>query len=70
MTDREYLREMAKVVEAKMPDNYGFIVLAFPLGVEGRLFYTSNCRREDAIKVLKEWLFVQGEKEAWMRHIE
>jgi hypothetical protein len=68
--DREYLRETARLIEARLPDNYGFICLAFPFGEGGRLFYTSNARREDAVAALKEWLIQAGGEEEWMRHIK
>jgi len=70
--DKEYLREMAKLVEAKLPDQHGFILLAFPFdGGEGqRVIYTSNANRADAINVLKEWLFMIGEDENWLKHIK
>ena len=37
---------------------------------EGRLIYTASCAREDAIKVVKAWLYHQGEKENWMEYIK
>jgi hypothetical protein len=72
MIDREYLREMAKVLESKLPDNHGFILLAFPFGDDPnqRLIYTSNARREDAINALKEFLIKAGAAEDWMKHIQ
>lgn len=30
----------------------------------------SKINREDAIRLMKTWLFEQGEKEAWMEHIK
>lgn len=68
--DKEYLREMAKVVESKLPDNYGFIVFAFPFGPGGRMFYLSNAQRADAINALKEWLIQASGEEEWMKHIK
>ncbi len=62
---------MARVVDSKLPDNHGFILLAFPFGEspDNRLIYTASCQRADAIKMLKEFLFALGESEAWMNHI-
>ena len=70
--DREYLKEAARAVEAKLPDNHGFILLASEFGDGGdkRLFYISSMRREDAINVMKEWLLKAGAAEDWMRHIK
>lgn len=61
---------MAKLVESKLPDNHGFILLAFNFGEGGRMTYTSNAERTDAIKALKEWFFQMGEEENWMKHIK
>ena len=69
--DKDYLREMAKVLESKLPDNHGFLVLTFPFGDNpGRLVYTANCNRADAINVLKEFLIRCGAEEDWMKHIK
>lgn len=70
--DKEYLREMAEIVSQKLPDNHGFILLAFDFGVpteSSRLVYTSNANRSDAINVMKEFLIKAGHEEDWMRHI-
>ena len=70
--NREFLKDMATVVESKLPDNYGFIVLAVPFNGEGdkRLVYTSNCNRPDAINLIKEFLIRCGAEEDWMKHIK
>jgi hypothetical protein len=74
--DKEYLRLMAEQVKAKLPDNHGFLLLTAPFGdlpagaPENRTTYCSNMKREDAIKLLKEFLFRIGEAEDWMKHIK
>jgi hypothetical protein len=68
--DKEYLKEAARVVESKLPDNHGFILLAIPFGPDARLSYIASIQREDAIKVLKEFLFHCGAAEEWMQHIK
>jgi hypothetical protein len=68
--DKQYLREVAKVIDSKLPDNTGWIFLASPFGGPGgRVQYTSNIDRSDAIKLLKEFLFNTGNEEDWMQHI-
>lgn len=70
--DKEFLKLAAQAVEAKLPDNHGFILLVTPYG-EGdnnRLAYISSMQREDAINVLKEWLIKCGAAEDWMKHIK
>lgn len=70
--DKEYLRNAAEAVKAKLPDNMGFILLAFPFNGEGdnRLVYISNAQRTDALNAMKEWLLKCGAAEDWMRHIK
>jgi hypothetical protein len=70
--DREYLKDAARAVQAKLPDNTGFILLTFPFNGEGdnRLAYISNAQRTDAINALKEWLLKCGATEDWMKHIK
>ena len=72
LMDKEYLREAARAIEAKLPDHYGFILLAWPFGESdsNRLVYISSMRREDAVNVLKEWLLKAGAAEDWMKHIQ
>lgn len=70
--DKQYLTDMAKVLEAKLPDNHGFILLAFPFNGEGsnRLTYISNAQRTDALNALKEWMLKCGAEEDWMKHLK
>lgn len=69
--DKQYLREVAKVIDSKLPDNTGFIFLASPFGGDpgARVQYISNIDRADAIKLLKEFLFMTGNEEEWMQHV-
>lgn len=70
--DKEYLREMCKIVANKLPDNHGFILLAFPFGNDphGRMIYASNADRRDVVNALKEWLITAGAEEDWMKHLK
>ena len=71
MSDKQYLKEVAKIVHATMPDGYGFIVISAPFNEgDNRMNYISNIQRADAIKLVKEWLFKAGEEEDWMKHIK
>lgn len=49
--DKEYLKEAARAVGAKLPDNHGFILLVAPFGegANNRLTYISSMNRADAI---------------------
>jgi hypothetical protein len=70
--DKQYLQEMCRVLDSKLPDNYGFIVLAFPFGESprNRMIYASNAKRQDAIAALKEWMIQCGAEEDWMKHLD
>lgn len=71
MPDKEYLNLAAKAIDACLPDHHGFILLAVPFkGGDQRVKYISNLKREDAIKVLKEWLIVCSGEEEWMKHLK
>lgn len=69
--DKDYLREMAKIVASKLPDNHGFILFAFPFGDDPgqRMIYVSNADRKDVINVLKEFIIKAGATEDWMKHL-
>lgn len=69
--NKQYLQEMAETLAEKLPDGHGFLLLAFPFDKQGdrRVCYVSNGQRADCIAALKEWLFMQGENENWMNHI-
>ncbi len=69
--DKNYLNEIAQAIDAKLPDNHGFILLVAPFGdVDRQLTYISSMQREDAVNVLKEWLLKAGAVEDWMQHIK
>lgn len=65
-----YLQQAAQAAQTFLPDNSAFILFTTILSTEDpQLRYISNLSRADAIAVLKEWLFIQGERENWMKHI-
>lgn len=70
--DKEYLKEAARAVEAKLPDNHGFILLVAPFGEgpDNRITYISSMQRLDAINLLREWLIRASGEEEWMRHLK
>lgn len=68
--DKEFMKLAARAMQEKLPDHHGFVVLVAPFGEGGRLLYTSNIERESAIALVKEWLFMMGEKGDWMKHIQ
>ena len=72
MLDKEYLREIARLIDSKLPDNHGFILLTFPFGndTDSRITYTAKGRREDCIAALKEFLITVSGPEEWLKHIK
>ena len=73
--DKSYLQDIARLVESKLPDNHGFILLTAPFGLPADpqrphyVAYVSNCDRKEAIAMLKEWLIKASGEEEWMKHI-
>lgn len=55
---REFLKELAKDIHRKMPDKWGFTLFIFDVdaGANGNLLYLSSARREDMVKVIREFL--------------
>ncbi len=70
--DAEYLQRVAVAVEGIIPDGHGFICLVMPWTTEdasATLRYVSTLQREDAIRVMKEFLIKCGHDEDWMKHL-
>jgi hypothetical protein len=54
---RERLQETARTIATLLPPHTGFVLLAFDMDTDhGRLEYVSNGRREDVVKVMREWI--------------
>lgn len=54
--DKQWLQECCELVQNKLPENYTFVVFAFPVVGTNRVYYASNARRTDIIIALKEWI--------------
>jgi len=68
--DKQYLKDAAEAVHALLPDHHGLIILAVPYkGGERRIKYISNLKREDAVKVLKEFLLTACDEDTWLKHV-
>ena len=63
MTEREeqanaVLQDIAKDIKAKLPENFGFTLLAYEFG-EGddkKMLYISNSQRQDVMNAMAEFL--------------
>lgn len=77
---RKQLNDIAHEIERRLPTKMGFILMVFPFGQpspedrppdeRAMLNYVSNCKRQEAINVLKEWLIKCSAAEDWMKHLK
>ena len=59
----EYLQSLAHEIAGSLPEQTGFVLLAFPFeprGKSAQFFYTSNTKRPQAVKAVKAWISTQG----------
>lgn len=60
MSDEEIVKRrmqsIARKVDEELPDNFGFVVLAFKFNEKGEMIYVSNANREDVVKSMKEFI--------------
>lgn len=48
------MQALGEMMAGALPKDYGFTLLIFKKGDEGRMNYISNARREDMLSALKE----------------
>jgi hypothetical protein len=63
---RADMQRLGKFVDAQLPFGWGFIVMVFPFGSDGRINYISNADRADVVRVLYE--FIETTKNRWAEH--
>ena len=64
---RDVLNAFGKVLKNLLPENYGFTLLTYPHNkTESRLYYVSNSKREDVVRVMKE--FIEKTETTWGKH--
>lgn len=66
--DKQWLQEMCELVKNKLPENYTFVVFAFPVSGTDRVFYASSATRESAVAALKEWIAQSGD--GYLKHVK
>lgn len=51
------MQEIARKVKEELPENWGFVVLAFEFGDsdDREMLYVSNANREDVVKAMEEF---------------
>jgi glutathione S-transferase len=64
---RAELKRMASWVQSQLPPYWGFVLLAFPFGGEGRYNYISNAQRADIVRAMYE--FITATKAKWGQDI-
>lgn len=70
--DKQWLQECCELVKNKMPENYSFVVFAFPTHGSDRVYYAANATRESAVSALKRWLKYADGADAdgtWAKHV-
>ena len=50
------LKAIGETLRRVCPAGYGFSFLLWEFGAKGNVFYTSNCRREDVVKGMLEFI--------------
>ena len=53
-------RGYADAFQDVVPEGVGFAIFLFDFGEAGNTAYVSTAKREDMVKLLKEWLAMQG----------
>jgi hypothetical protein len=64
---RRDLQALGRQVDHQLPYGWGFVVLAFPYGVGGRMNYVANAQRADVVRAMYE--FIEATKEKFGEHI-
>ena len=64
---REDLQAIARTVDGQLPYGWGFVVLAFPFGADGRMNYVANAQRADVVRAMYE--FIENTKAGWAEHL-
>lgn len=57
------LQGLARYIQLKLPDQWGFILLCFPFGPDGRMMYVANARRPDVVRAMYE--FINATKDSY-----
>jgi hypothetical protein len=64
---RQNLQGMGRYIDKQLPYRWGFVLLTFPFGADGRMEYVSNAQRADVVRALYE--FIEITKGKWAEHV-
>jgi hypothetical protein len=54
---REVMKKIARIIDEELPQGWGFFILTFPFGAApGRMNYVANAKREDVLRLMKEFI--------------
>lgn len=59
---RGKLKELAKLVDKQLPIGWGFALLCFTFGEEGRMTYVANAKRSSVVRAMYEFIEATKEK--------
>ena len=67
VTPLEDLQALARHINHQLPFGWGFVLLAFPYGQDGRMSYVASAQRPDVVRAMYE--FIAATKEKFGEHI-
>jgi hypothetical protein len=67
MKVRADMQMFARYLKSMLPQGWGFAVLAFPFGAEGRVNYVGHGSQADIVRSLYE--FITATKTSWGEHV-
>lgn len=69
---RRRLNDIGHAVDERLPQHWAFFIMVFPTAEanhpEPSANYISNAKREDVVRVIKEWIIRGGHAENWMKN--
>src|ERR1700741_2183493 len=64
---RRDLQALGRYMDKQLPYGWGFVLLAFPFGADGRMNYIANANRTDVVRSMYE--FIEMTKEKWAKDV-
>lgn len=64
---RDHLQEIGRYIDDQIPEKHFFILFVSAYGEGGILQYVANCRRDDAIQAMREWI-AHNSPERYSKH--
>jgi len=66
-TVKGQLQRFGRYIDKDLPYGWGFVLLCFPYGPEGRMNYIANAERADVVRAMYE--FIAATKAGWGEHV-